>query len=222
MLKYTVETGSTDHGERRSEITYVSCFLYSIHTLNVGVLLLLERLSTEKKQRRFNGADETRVRAHETVNHFLKSFFDKVVMRVAAHNVRCEIQVITQNLKEFHYLIRERTYFERFLGTTPDVSQATILFHSKCATIISEVSSCTNFFCSEDPSSFTRLLLYGIEYHLLILYILLFSIISQKVGNPGTAALITYIIDVIIKSGRRHFGEKNLARKTMMDPKFLI
>ncbi|TPX67518.1 hypothetical protein SpCBS45565_g03723 [Spizellomyces sp. 'palustris'] len=171
--------------EMRSAFNKVySMVIAEVEAQTVGnVAARLQRLSADKMQRRFNGADETRVRAYETVNHFARSFFDK-------------------NLKEFQYHIRERTYFERFLGTTPDVSQNTVLFHT--------------------PSSFTRLLLYGIEYHLLILYILIFTVADNGLGNTGAAAIITYGVDVVIRVIRKHFGASNLARKTMMDRKFLI
>ncbi|KAI8908826.1 Meckelin [Powellomyces hirtus] len=143
----------------------------------------LQRLSPEKQLRRFGGVDEARVRAYETVNHFLKSFFDR-------------------NLKEFQYMVRERTHVERLLAKTPDVSHSTALFH--------------------DPACFTNLLLHGIEYHLLLFYVLVFSLASYTLDSTGAAALITCLVDVLVRVGRRHFGGKNVAKKMMMDPKFLI
>ncbi|KAJ3024018.1 Meckelin [Thoreauomyces humboldtii] len=148
-----------------------------------SVAARLQRLSPEKQQRRFGGVDEARVHAYETVNHFLKSFFD-------------------QNLKEFQYLVRERRPIERMLGKTPDASHNTVLFH--------------------DETGFTALLLYGIEYHLLFFYVLVYSLASRSLDSTGGAALITWLLDVVVRCGRRHFGGKNLARKTMMDQKFLI
>ncbi|KAJ3174641.1 Meckelin [Geranomyces variabilis] len=142
-----------------------------------------ERMSPEKQLRRFGGVDEARVRAYETVNHFLKSFFDR-------------------NLKEFQYMVRERSAVERVLANTPDVSHSTALFH--------------------DPDSFTTLLLYGLELHLLLFYALVYSAVSQSTGSSGAAALVTCAVDVAIRACRRHFGARNLSKKMMMDPKFLI
>ncbi|KAI8586236.1 Meckelin, partial [Geranomyces variabilis] len=144
---------------------------------------LAERMSPEKQLRRFGGVDEARVCAYETVNHFLKSFFDR-------------------NLKEFQYMVRERSTLERVLANTPDVSHSSALFH--------------------DPDSFTTLLLYGIEVHLLLFYALVYSAVSQSTGSTGAAALVTCAVDAAIRAGRRHFGARNLSKKMMMDQKFLI
>ncbi|KAI9100497.1 Meckelin [Phlyctochytrium arcticum] len=143
----------------------------------------LQRMSADKRSRPFFGAEESRVRAYETVNHFVRNFFDK-------------------NMKDFNYFIRERTGLERFLGVTPNVSTSTVMFHT--------------------PSSYGRLLLYGIEHHLLILYVVIFSLADYGLDSTGAAAVITYAVDVILRIARRHFGGNNLARKTMLDKKFLI
>ncbi|KAJ3154854.1 Meckelin [Geranomyces michiganensis] len=148
-----------------------------------SVAARIQRMSPEKQLRRFGGVDEARVCAYETVNHFLKSFFDR-------------------NLKEFQYMVRERTTAERLLANTPDVSHSSALFHN--------------------PDSFTTLLLYGLELHLILFYALLYSAVSQSTASTGTAALITCVVDAIIRAGRRHFGARNLSKKMMMDPKFLI
>ncbi|KAJ3164138.1 Meckelin [Geranomyces variabilis] len=148
-----------------------------------SVAARIQRMSPEKQLRRFGGVDEARVCAYETVNHFLKSFFDR-------------------NLKEFQYMVRERSTLERVLANTPDVSHSSALFH--------------------DPDSFTTLLLYGIEVHLLLFYALVYSAVSQSTGSTGAAALVTCAMDAAIRAGRRHFGARNLSKKMMMDPKFLI
>ncbi|KAI8826206.1 Meckelin [Fimicolochytrium jonesii] len=150
-----------------------------------GAAARAQRLTMEPRARRFTGADEERVRAYETVNHFLKSFFD-------------------QNLKDYPYVIRTRTYFERFLAKTPDVSHTSVLFHDTTAT------------------PFTPLLLRGLEPHLLLLYALLFTLVSQAVDSTGVAVVVVYGVDVAVRCGRRHFGRGNVGRKGLMDGKFLV
>ncbi|KAJ3285757.1 Meckelin [Borealophlyctis nickersoniae] len=142
----------------------------------------LNRL-TKDRRGRARGAQEPVVQAYDTINRFLLSFFDK-------------------NLKEYQYAIRQKSYFEKFLGTTPDVSQTSILFH--------------------DETAYASVLLYGIEHHLLLFNILIFTLVDVVADHAGAAAVVTYVADLLVRIARRHFGEVNVAEKTMLDWKFLI
>ena len=78
------------------------------------------------------------------------------------------------------------------------------------------------FFYKDDTKSFTRALLYGAEWSLLLFDILLFAVIDMAASNYVLAAVITYFVDMIIITARDSLGKKNLARKTLVHERFLI
>eukprot|EP00842_Homolaphlyctis_polyrhiza_P006914 jgi/Hompol1/811/HPOL_004515-RA len=108
---------------------------------------------------------------------------------------------IDQNLKELPYTIRQKTYFERFL-TSPDPSEGNVFFHNEIG--------------------FAQTLLYGIEFHMLLAYTFLFAYIDIQSGSPTIAAMVVWILHSVICFVRRHFGEINMSKKTLLDWKFLV
>lgn len=78
-------------------------------------------------------------------------------------------------------------------------------------------------FYSDDSRTFTDILLYGQEWSLLILNLLWFLVIDWLSNwNIILAATATYFLDILIVMVRDTLGKKNIARKTMVDEKFLI
>lgn len=88
------------------------------------------------------------------------------------------------------------------IGANPDLSKGAVFYH--------------------DPIGYTKLLLHGIEFHLLYGYMALFVYIDISSGSPLTAAAIVWIIDLLVTTVRQHFGMMNLSNKTLLDSKFLI
>ena len=79
------------------------------------------------------------------------------------------------------------------------------------------------FFYNDDSRTFTDILLYGQEWSLLILNLLWFLVIDWLSDwNIILAATVTYFLDILIVMVRDTLGKKNIARKTMVDEKFLI
>ena len=78
-------------------------------------------------------------------------------------------------------------------------------------------------FYNDDSRTFTDILLYGQEWSLLILNLLWFLVIDWLSNwNIILAATATYFLDILIVMVRDTLGKKNIARKTMVDEKFLI
>lgn len=88
------------------------------------------------------------------------------------------------------------------IGAAPDLSKGAVFYH--------------------DPKGYTKLLLHGIEFHILCAYMALFSYIDNSSGSALTAAAAIWIIDVLLVAIRQHFGTVNVSNKTLLDSKFLI
>jgi meckelin len=88
------------------------------------------------------------------------------------------------------------------LGANPDTSQGLVFF--------------------PDDTGFSSVLLKGIEWHLIYFYIALFGLLDILMNSPIKAAVIIYSVDLILTTLRRHFGERNLSRKSLLDYKFLL
>lgn len=73
-----------------------------------------------------------------------------------------------------------------------------------------------------DNRSIINCLLIGLENELLVFYMALFSYIHMTSFNSLYAALAVWVIDLFVSFIRLHFGEKNIAQKALLDPKFLI
>jgi hypothetical protein len=73
-----------------------------------------------------------------------------------------------------------------------------------------------------DPHGYSKVLLRGIEPALLTSYALLFIGFDIAFSSVAGACLSVYIIDLSLRFIRAHFGERNIAEKTLLDYKFLI
>jgi hypothetical protein len=91
---------------------------------------------------------------------------------------------------------------ESVIGATPDTSKGAVLL--------------------QDTNGIGKCLLLGLETDLLIAYMCLFSYVHTSSDNPIVAAMFIWIIDTIIRFTRMHFGERNIAQKSILDPKFLL
>ncbi|CAK8691418.1 unnamed protein product [Clavelina lepadiformis] len=78
------------------------------------------------------------------------------------------------------------------------------------------------FFYNDRGNSFTNVLFYGREFALLTFDILLFNIIDYSVQNYLLAAIITFIVVRFLAILRQSFSRSNLAKKTLVDKRFLV
>nr|CAB3267113.1 meckelin-like [Phallusia mammillata] len=78
------------------------------------------------------------------------------------------------------------------------------------------------FFYNDTSNSFTNVLFYGREFALLTFDILLFGIIDLGTQDFVLATILTYIIGKFLAIVRQSIGRHNLAKKTLVDKRFLI
>ena len=105
-------------------------------------------------------------------------------------------------MKEYSYTIKKKTPSELIFGANADTSKGAVLYH--------------------DDLGITSCLLLGIENHMLILYFSLFTFIHILTANSLMGALAVWAVEFIFCFLRTHYGEKNIAQKCLLDPKFLI
>ncbi len=70
--------------------------------------------------------------------------------------------------------------------------------------------------------AFIKTLLAGVEYQLWLAYALLYSLVDMSLNQPVLAAVCVYAVDLVVRTARQSFGQANIARKTLLDWKFLI
>ncbi|KAJ3215033.1 Meckelin [Dinochytrium kinnereticum] len=107
-----------------------------------------------------------------------------------------------KNLKELQYVTRPKTYAEKFIGAMPDVLTTSSFLH--------------------DNLGYSKSLLCGIEFPILIWYALIFIFIDLITDSIAMAAIIVFLIDMALVILRSHFGERNVSQKTLLDWKFLV
>jgi hypothetical protein len=62
----------------------------------------------------------------------------------------------------------------------------------------------------------------SLDYQLVILYILVFSLFDRVTGSSVVAVFIVYVVEKVLWKMRGLLGERNLSKKTLIDDRFLI
>ena len=106
------------------------------------------------------------------------------------------------NLSEFPWTVQIKSAAEKLWGYTPPIGQGAVFVH--------------------DFDGLVTNLLYGLEFHLLILYATLFGYIDFVTNDSIVAAVIVWCVDLVVRETRKRFGESNIAKKSLLDSKFLI
>ena len=121
--------------------------------------------------------------------------------------------IYCQNKKEYPYITREKNYFDKLFGVTPTKegidSPETVLYSGFLILI-------------KDETSFTDVLLYGIEFDLLLLYILVYTFINFISPLEYLPIVVLFVFDRILVFIRIYFGERNISHKTLLDQKFML
>ena len=68
---------------------------------------------------------------------------------------------------------------------------------------------------------FHTVMLYGIQWSLYVFYVILFCGIDMHIHNPAIAAFVVYIVDLIVVLIFKIRSKANLARKSLLDNRFL-
>ncbi|CAL8079935.1 unnamed protein product [Orchesella dallaii] len=108
-------------------------------------------------------------------------------------------------LSDLDYDVKDKSFFE----TTFDME-------------FSEVGSDRAVFYTDNGHSFDSVLFYGNERTLFMFNLYTFIFVDILSHNFVLAGIVTFLIDLVIKSLRNFFGKRNLARKTLIDSRFLI
>ncbi|CAM9514327.1 unnamed protein product [Ascophyllum nodosum] len=133
---------------------------------------------------------EKTVAAARELNGFLKGFVEQSYTR-----------------EELTRSYREPAWWDRIVGTPPDMRQMT-----KYPCIL----------YPDHKNWFTSATFLGIEVDLLLLNITTFHLADQLFGDPVTSALITFVLDRLVLGIRVFFGRANISRKTLVDDRFLL
>ncbi|KAI0219965.1 Meckelin [Lamellibrachia satsuma] len=83
-------------------------------------------------------------------------------------------------------------------------------------------SSYKGMFITDNGHSFDNVLFFGNETTLIIFEILLFCLIDVILHNFVLAGILTYFIGYVTVVVRNSLGQANLAKKTLVDKRFLI
>ena len=114
---------------------------------------------------------------------------------------------ITTIIAEASTNIKDKTPLQRFLFMPP--TDLSILQGSP-------------FFYRDPGNSFENVFYSGKEFEILLFEMLIFVLLDLTVNNIFAAAIITYVISKFLQWVRGKTGERNIARKTLIDKRFLI
>lgn len=70
--------------------------------------------------------------------------------------------------------------------------------------------------------SFTNVLYCSLDYQIVILFIMGFSLFDRVTGSTLVAVAIMYLVEKTLETVRAWLSENNLSKKTLIDDRFLI
>ncbi|OQR98550.1 transmembrane protein [Achlya hypogyna] len=125
----------------------------------------------------------------------------------AGHRLNSFLQNFVDNHDETHRwkMVTGQTCMARVLRIPPDMGSG------KTSLLVPDVSS-----------QFTSVLFLGLETDLMLWNILVFSVSDLWWGNHAISALCTFIAEGAMVRLRQHLGERNVARRTLVDDRFLV
>jgi meckelin len=112
---------------------------------------------------------------------------------------------IDHSLRDMDYLVYDKLLFERIFNIE-----------------VREQPLDKAILYTDDGKSFNSVLFYGNEWTLMLFDLLFFCIVDYIAVNYVLAGVLTYFTSKILVTLRDSLGRKNLARKTMVDERFLI
>jgi hypothetical protein len=100
-------------------------------------------------------------------------------------------------------VLKKKTYWEYVAGGgSPETSNGSVFMH--------------------DETAFSHLIMQGLEFHLIILYICLFSLLDAWMNSSLRASLVIAAIDTLLVFARQYYGIRNISKTTFMDRKFML
>jgi len=116
------------------------------------------------------------------------------------------ISFIDRNLAQERLSVREKHYFEKLISMPPEMAYNTN----------------TSLFLEDPAGRFRRIMLAGREYDLVLLNVLTYALFDMAYTNTFVAIFFTYAFDLLIRVVRAELAVRNIARKTFIDPRFLL
>ena len=104
--------------------------------------------------------------------------------------------------------VLERPFTDRLMNMPPES--------------VSMMQGASPIFYHDMQMSFQRILFYGIEWHLMIFDLLVFTAIDKDLGSFAVSAFLTWLVGMFVDHLRQSFGEANISRKSLIDSRFLI
>lgn len=111
---------------------------------------------------------------------------------------------IEHSIKDVDYIVKDKTFLENVMD----------------AEFVETLG--TSIFYNDNGHSFDQVLFYGHEMTLLVFEILLFNVVDLIWQNFVLDGVVTFLCVMLINIIRDGAGKKNLARKTLVDNRFLI
>ncbi|XP_075245518.1 meckelin-like isoform X2 [Convolutriloba macropyga] len=112
---------------------------------------------------------------------------------------------INRDIPDCDYEVRERPFVEKLLDME-----------------FVEVSATRGIFYSDSGHVFDKVLFYGNEFSLFLFDVYLFVAIDYMIESYLLSAIGVYIVQKILVPIREILGQRNLAKKTLVDERFLI
>ena len=103
-------------------------------------------------------------------------------------------------------IITNQSFFEKLLLQPPALA----------------ISNQPSIFIPDPHFQYCRLLFLGRETDLLLFNILTYSVVDLWFSNTAASILITYLLNFAITWFRQSLGQANIAKKTLIDERFLI
>jgi len=102
--------------------------------------------------------------------------------------------------------VREKGYWERLVNLPPEIAPNTR----------------ESIFLADPAGSFKRLLLAGRELDLVVFHVVVYALFDMRFANTFVAIFATYTADLLVRFFRHQLAVRNIARKTLLDTRFLL
>jgi meckelin len=110
---------------------------------------------------------------------------------------------IDHSFRDLDYVVQDKLFLQSALQLTPRTHSRGVLYN-------------------DDGQSFAQVVFYGNESTLFMLDMLVFCAIDYLSGSYIAAAAVTYAVSFIATSVRESLSSSNIARKTLVDERFLV
>lgn len=127
---------------------------------------------------------------------------------------------VSETDPDFGRVWRSKTYIQRFLSVPPDMGLEQAMLTS--ATGAAANSSGNVVMYPDVHRAVEELVFRGVEVDIIVFEMLTWAVFDIFIGKPLVSALITYLLWRLLVVVREHFGQKNTAKKTLIDDKFLF